>query len=277
MPNLTGKIRKVNVSGGGRSTYVYKATYSTHATSRQVAVKSLRMAIANNTKQFESLKLLIQANAWTALRHDNILTPIGYADGFGPLTSIVYEWMPGGTLNVYLQDNSRLSVLQRFCLIKRLAAGLCHLHYKNVIHGNLYGNNILIDAKGVPYLADYELSGTYPGQYLPESVRWTAPERFDSHGVGDTSYPPTTRSDMYSLGGVIYQILTGRPPYHEVKSKSRVSIKILDGTKPSRPLDLHIADHHWLFMEQCWSPPEDRPSAAEALHFAQTEVNLLSA
>jgi serine/threonine protein kinase len=59
---------------------------------------------------------------------------------------------------------------------------------------------------GVPYLADYGLAGTHRGQHLPESVRWTAPERFDSHSVGGTPYPPTTRSDVYSLGCVIYQV-----------------------------------------------------------------------
>ncbi|OAX30668.1 hypothetical protein K503DRAFT_806903 [Rhizopogon vinicolor AM-OR11-026] len=53
--NLTGKIRKVNLSGGGRSSDVYKAVYSTGGTSSQVAVKSSRIAIAINTKQSESL------------------------------------------------------------------------------------------------------------------------------------------------------------------------------------------------------------------------------
>lgn len=67
-------------------------------------------------------------------------------------------------------------------------------------------NNILIDAEGVPHLADYELNGAYQGQHLPETVRWTAPERFGGHGVGGKSYPPTTQSDVYSVGGVIYQV-----------------------------------------------------------------------
>ncbi|OAX32371.1 kinase-like protein [Rhizopogon vinicolor AM-OR11-026] len=254
MSNLTGKIRKVNLSGGGRSAVVCKATYS--------------------TEQSESQNLLVKANAWIALKHVNVLTPIGYVDGFGPLPSIVYEWMPGGILPTYLQNHPELNDLQRLRLMEQIASGLCHLHYKRVIHGNLYGNNILIDANGVPYLADYELTGACRAQYLPESVRWTAPERFDSHSTDGASYPPTTKSDVYSLGGVMYQIVTGRPPYYEVKSRSKVSIKILDGTKPSRPLDLHIADRYWLLIEQCWLLPEDRPSAAQVLHFAQTEVNL---
>ncbi|OAX30791.1 kinase-like protein [Rhizopogon vinicolor AM-OR11-026] len=140
----------------------------------------------------------------------------------------------------------------------------------------IFMNNVLIDARGVPYLADYELTGAYGGQYLPESVRWTAPECFGSHGVGGTSHLPTIKSDVYSLGSVMFQILTGQPPYYEVKSRSRVSIEILNGNKPSPPLDVHIADRHWLFIQKCWSLPADRPSAAQALHFAQTEVERLS-
>jgi hypothetical protein len=81
----------------------------------------------------------------------------------------------------------------------------------------------------------------------------------------------------HTYTSTIHQILTGRPPYYQVKSRSKVSIEILDGIKPSRPHELHISDHHWLFIEKCWLRPEDRPSAFEALQFAWTEVNLHSA
>ncbi|KAG2348281.1 kinase-like protein [Suillus weaverae] len=272
MCNLTSKIRKLRRVGGTSSANVYQAVYSTATISKQVAVKSLRTEIFGHTARSEGQELLIRANAWMTLQHDNILIPIGFADGFGPLPSIVYDWMPGGTLTSYLEENSdSLSVLQRFYLIKQIAAGLCYLHYKNVIHGNLHGNNVLIDAMGVAYLADYDVTPAHRGQHIRPSVRWAAPERFDSQNV----IAPTTKSDVYSLGGVIYQILTGHEPYYEVRNRTKVSIEILNGNKPSRSHDIHIADHHWLFMQKCWSLPENRPSAAEVLHFAQMEVEHL--
>ncbi|KAG1749528.1 kinase-like domain-containing protein [Suillus lakei] len=253
---LTSKIRKLRWVGGT------SAVYTTATISKQVAVKSLRIG---NTGQSEGQELLIRANDWMTLQHDNILTPIGFTDGSGPLPSIVYDWMPGGTLTSYLEGNSNsLSVLQRFCLIKQIAAGLCYReHYRT--------NNVLIDAMGVAYLADYDVTAAHRGQYIPPSVRWAAPERFDSQSM----VAPTTKSDVYSLGGVIYQVC--REPYHEVRSRSKVSIDILNGNKPSRPHDVHIADRHWLFIQKCWSVSETRPSAAEVLHFAQMEVELLSA
>ncbi|KAG1731191.1 kinase-like domain-containing protein [Suillus paluster] len=273
MHNLTSRIRKAQWIGG-RSANVYRATCSIGTTPTQVVVKSLRVEMFSNTGKSESQELLVRANAWMSLRHDNILTPIGFADGFGPLPSIVYKWMPGGTLTSYLEDNSgSLSVSQRFCLIKQIAAGLCYLHYKNVVHGNLHGNNVLIDAEGVAHLADYELTWAYRGQHIPPSVRWAAPERFDSQSVS----APTTKSDIYSLGGIMLQILTGREPYYEVRSRSKVSIEILNGNKPSRPLDIRIADPHWWFIQWCWTVPENRPSSAEVLHFAQREAELLGA
>lgn len=272
IPNLTSKIRKLKRIGGTSSANVYKAVYSTATTSKQVAVKSFRIQKFGNTEQSEGQEVLIRASAWMTLQHDNILTPIGFAYGFGPLPSIVYDWMSGGTLTSYLEKNSdSLSVLQRFDLIKQIAAGLCHLHYKNIVHGNLHGNNVLIDAMGVAYIADYDVTAAHRGQHIPPSVRWTAPERFDSQNA----VAPTTKSDVYSLGGVIYQILTSREPYYEVRSRSKVSIEILNGNKPSRSHDTHIADHHWLFMQKCWSIPENRPSATEVLHFSQLEVELL--
>ncbi|KAG2040304.1 kinase-like domain-containing protein [Suillus americanus] len=245
-----------------------------HFTPSKVAVKSLRIENVGNRGQSKGQELLIRANAWMTLQHDNILVPIGFADGFGPLPSIVYDWMPGGTLTSYLEENfDSLSVLQRFYLIKQITSGLCYLHSKNVVHGNLHGNNVLIDAMGVAYLSDYDITTTHKGQHIPPSVRWAAPERFDSQNV----VAPTTESDVYSLGSIIYQILTGRQPYYEVKSRSKVSIEILNGNRPSRSRshDTHIADHHWLFMQRCWSIPENRPSAAEVLRFSQTEVDLL--
>ncbi|KAG1865402.1 kinase-like domain-containing protein [Suillus subluteus] len=236
-----------------------------------VAVKSLRIENFGNVGS-KIQELLIRADTWMTLRHDNILIPIGFADGFGPLPSIVYDWMPGGTLTSYLEKNSDcLSVLQRFYLIKQIADGLCYLHDKNVIHGNLHGNNVLIDAMGVAHIADYDVTAVHRGQHIPPSVRWAAPERFDSQNV----VTPTTKSDVYSLGSVIYQILTSREPYYEVRSRSKVSIEILNGNKPSRPHVTRIADHHWLFMQRCWSVPETRPSAAEVLHFSQIEAELL--
>ncbi|KAG2073458.1 kinase-like protein [Suillus decipiens] len=267
--DLTSKIRESRWIGGTPSANVYEAVYYSTATApKLVAVKSLRVG---NTVS-EGQELLTRVNAWMALQHDNVLTPIGFADGFGPLPSIVYDWMPGGTLTSYLEENfDGLSVLQRFDLIKQTAAGLSYLHDNGVIHGNIHGNNILIDAMGVAYLADYNVTAAHRGEHIPPSVRWAAPEHFDSQNV----VAPTTESDIYSLGSVIYQILTGREPYYEVRDKSKVAIEILDGNKPSRSHDTHIEDHHWLFMQKCWSVPESRPSAAEVLLFSQTEVERL--
>lgn len=201
--NLTSKIRKLRWIGGTSSANVYEAVYSTATTSKQVAVKSLRIENVGNRGQSKGQELLIRANAWMTLQHDNILVPIGFADGFGPLPSIVYDWMPGGTLTSYLEENfDSLSVLQRFYLIKQITSGLCYLHSKNVVHGNLHGNNVLIDAMGVAYLSDYDITTTHKGQHIPPSVRWAAPERFDSQNV----VAPTTESDVYSLGSIIYQV-----------------------------------------------------------------------
>jgi len=55
---------------------------------------------------------------------------------------------------------------------------------------------------GVAYLTDYDVTAANRGQHIPPSVRWTAPERFDSQNV----VAPTTKSDVYSLGSVIYQV-----------------------------------------------------------------------
>ncbi|KAG2131263.1 kinase-like domain-containing protein [Suillus bovinus] len=274
MRNLTSKIQNAKLIGGTSSANVYKAVISTATTSKQVAVKSLRIEIFGNIVQSETQEILIRVNAWmTSLEHDNILTPIGFAYGFGPLPSIVYDWMPGGTLTSYLAQNSdSLTILKRFYLIKQIAAGLRHLHYKNVIHKNLHGNNVLIDAAGIAHLADYDVTPAHRGQHIPPSVRWAAQEFFDIQYV----VPPTTQSDIYSFGSLSYQILTGREPYYEIRHKSKVSIEISKGNKPSRSYDPPIAERHWEFIQKCWSVPERRPTAAQLLELVSREVELLT-
>jgi serine/threonine protein kinase len=71
-------------------------------------------------------------------------------------------------------------------------------------------NNVLIDAMGVAYLTDYDVTAAHRGQHIPPSVRWAAPERFDSQNV----VAPTTKSDIYSLGSVIYQVCCAHEIIH---------------------------------------------------------------
>ncbi|KAG1808947.1 kinase-like domain-containing protein [Suillus subaureus] len=153
------------------------------------------------------------------------------------------------------------------------------VHSKNIVHGDLTGNNILIDENGNAFVADHgvlifcaELHGT---SYIRSNVRWAAPENFQVPEDDESMSSPQLVSDIYSFGCIMLQVFTGKVPYSEFRSDHQVTMQILRGRKPARPVTPPIADALWDFMQKCWlDEPEHRPSAKEVLIFIQGQLNL---
>ncbi|KAG1723633.1 kinase-like domain-containing protein, partial [Suillus lakei] len=132
--------------------------------------------------------------------------------------------------------------------------------------------NVLVGSNRTAYLADFGLSGTLtklPSMtYLakmschPGAVRWAAPELLSGE---ESVSAATTRSDMYSFGSIMLQVLTGNVPWCHLTRDFQISYQvIIEGKIHPRPHDVCVTDRHWNFMTRCWSmTPDNRPSAAE--------------
>ncbi|KAG1843388.1 kinase-like domain-containing protein, partial [Suillus tomentosus] len=187
---------------------------------------------------------------------------------------LVSPWMPSGTLNAYLaSDHNDLTVLDRSRMLEDVSAGLHYLHSIPVLHGDITGANILIDEGGHARLIDFGLSTiTQPlidqshlvaTSIRPGAIHYAAPELI----LPDTARDPelVEKIDIYSFGCVMLQILSGRPPWSEIKSGRldlRIPVLISRGRRPQRP-DGHpeIIDSDWKFIQKCLqSEPELRPS-----------------
>ncbi|KAG1792980.1 kinase-like domain-containing protein [Suillus plorans] len=218
------------------------------------------------------------------LHHGNIVPLLGIATGFGSrpeLRCIVSPWMPNGTLNAYLVSNhNHLTVLDRSRMLEDVSAGLRYLHSIPVMHCDITGANILIDEGGHARLIDFGLS-TITKPLLGQShlavtsihhgaIPYAAPELI----LPETTCDPglEEKSDIYSFGCVMLQILSGRPPWSEITAPNRMACIITQmsrGCRPQRP-DGHpeIIDSDWKFIQKCLqSEPELRPSADEVLDF----------
>ncbi|KAG1755426.1 kinase-like domain-containing protein, partial [Suillus lakei] len=141
---------------------------------------------------------------WMKLKHQNIVPFIGVTAGFGPpeTISLVSPWIPNGTLTNFLETyGGRLSLMSKLWLLHDIAAGLNYLHSFPLIHGDLTGSNVLINAEGMACLGDFGLSTVMggleggssiaPSSHRPGAIRWTAPEL-----LGDPleiSYSPYTK------------------------------------------------------------------------------------
>ncbi|KAJ7658275.1 kinase-like domain-containing protein, partial [Mycena polygramma] len=220
-------------------------------------------------------RLRREVNVWCRLDHPNIVPLLGITYDFGPALSMVSPWLKSGTLHAYLKSTAVLPGNQRL-LLMGIARGLAYLHSKNVIHGDLHPANILMTDDGSPQLSDFGLSMIVPEfegtSYMTTSciagaVRWAAPELLRTRPNGDTSLNVSPMSDVYSFGGIMYQVLCGDIPFVEIENNFQVLFAvILDNKRPSRSRAISSSD--WQFICQCWDVnPDNRPSLPEMQEF----------
>ncbi|KAF8556861.1 kinase-like protein [Imleria badia] len=289
-PDLTPYIKKADdqyVAGGGFGD-VYRRRYFGDSP-KEVAVKAFRFtfAIDGDTSDRSTKMLRRELGIWRRLDHKNVVPFLGIAYGFGmrDAMSLVSLWMPNESLYRFLakhDDNLGLGHRLRFLL--DIANGLHYLHTFSIVHGDLNSNNVLLDADYTARLTDFgyaSLVGNIPEalMYLqrstarPGALRWVAPEQIKS----EDPFNRTPKSDIYSFGCVALQassfdanvkstlifsqVLSGKQPWSEVGGDLAVIVELLKGHKPGRPTSRAINDAHWIFIQDCWSPIEERPTA----------------
>ncbi|KAJ7087012.1 kinase-like domain-containing protein [Mycena epipterygia] len=210
---------------------------------------------------------------WYRLHHPNVVPLLGITYDFGTSLSMISPWLGRGTLNTYLKSGEpRLQDFGR--LLMEVATGLTYLHSENVIHGDLHPANILITDAGHAQLTDFGLSMIMPEfegtSYMTSSirgaVRWAAPEVFRESLNSDTSLNVSAMSDVYSFGGIMYQVLCGEIPFFKIHNDVRVVIAVKDGQRPARCR--RISDTNWEFLLGCWEhDPTKRSSLREITEF----------
>ncbi len=146
-------------------------------------------------------------------------------DPKGPRSFLYYvtEYVDGITLQQWMDENSHPSLVDVRGLADQIASGLRAFHRKDMIHQDLKPDNVVIDQHGTAKIIDFgstgiagldEIDGPVKRPTLVGTVDYTAPE----YHLG---YKPTNRSDIYSLGVIVYQMMTGRLPYGEGFSDER--------------------------------------------------------
>ena len=132
----------------------------------------------------------------------------------------------------------------------------------------------MIDQNGNACLADFGLltfvsdpSNPTSGSSITNAgtTRWMSPELLYPEHFGFMQSRPTNESDCYALGMVIFEVLSGRPPFTGDRDYI-VTRKVIEGERPGRPEGAQFTEALWRITEQCWSPqPNDRPVAGAVL------------
>ena len=211
-PNRIGKYEIRGVLGKGASGLVYKGFDP--FVQREVGVKiALHMSEDKQGGNFEqqAKTFFIEARAAGMLNHPNIigLFDAGMEDD---LCYIVMEYVDGDTLLPWCRRaGPRLAVDKVLDIGLRCARGLGYSHSKGVLHRDIKPSNIMITRDGVPKIMDFSIAELNEPREGEQSMAvgsplYMSPEQVMRQPIGATS-------DLYSLGAVLYQLLTGEPPF----------------------------------------------------------------
>ncbi len=191
--------------GTGGMSDVYKA--KCHKLNRYVAVKVLKQEFSENTN-FVS-KFHVEAQAAAGLTHPNIVNVYDVGEEEG-LNYIVMELVEGITLKNYIEKKARLSVKEAISIAIQVSMGIEAAHNNHIIHRDIKPQNIMISKEGKVKIADFGIAKAATSNTITSnvmgSVHYTSPEQARG-GFSDE------RSDIYSLGCTIFEMLTGRVPF----------------------------------------------------------------
>ncbi|KAE9606192.1 hypothetical protein Lal_00025167 [Lupinus albus] len=193
----------------GKSTYgtVYKATLEDGS---QAAVKRLREKITKGQREFES-----EVSILGRIRHPNLLALRAYYLGPKGEKLLVFDYMPKGSLASFLHARGSETIIDwptRMKIAQGMAGGLFYLHsHENIVHGNLTSSNVLLDENTNAKIADFSLSRLMTTGVNSNVIATAGALGYRAPELSKLK-KANTKTDVYSLGVILLELLTGKPP-----------------------------------------------------------------
>ena len=202
MSDRIGRFEIVRELGRGAQSVVYLAR-DPHL-QREVAIKTLHFSSPDPQ---QNRQLLVEARTVSPLRHPNIV-PIFEAGEEQGDVYLVFEYVPGKNLGDYLRANGPLTPVKAIAIINPVLDAIAHAHAAGIIHRDLKPSNILIDEGGMPRVMDFGIAArgeaqSNDGESFMGTPAYMAPEYI-------THRESSERSDVFSTGLVLYEMLTGQ-------------------------------------------------------------------
>ena len=228
-----GVYQIVEEIGHGGMGEVYRACRADGQYTKEVAVKLVRGGFDS---AFVQERFRNERQILASLDHPNIgrLLDGGTTDDGVPY--LVMELIEGTRIDSYC-DEQKLSISQRLQLFRYVCSAVQYAHQRLVIHRDIKPSNILVTKEGAPKLLDFGIAkildpalgaGSETTMARPMTPEYASPEQIRGE-------PITTASDVYSLGVVLYQLLTGRSPYPGETRSSHDLARAVCETDPGRP------------------------------------------
>jgi tRNA A-37 threonylcarbamoyl transferase component Bud32 len=206
--SLSGRYRLDEQIGTGGMSTVYRA-FDT-VLERQVAVKLMHRDMADHPGQLERFRR--EARAVAQLNHPHIVQVIDAGEDDN-MPYIVFEYVEGETLKDRIRRFGRLPITEAIAYAIEIAWALGAAHDRGIVHRDVKPQNVLVDEEGAAKVTDFGIARTLDQEGLTADGRvlgttdYVSPEQALGHAV-------TGQSDLYSLGVVLFEMLTGDVPFH---------------------------------------------------------------
>ncbi|MDP2872686.1 MAG: Stk1 family PASTA domain-containing Ser/Thr kinase [Bacillota bacterium] len=265
---LGGRYEVLKNHGAGGMAVVYRAR--DRLLGRTVAVKVLREQFALDEQFLQSFER--EAKAAAALTHPNIVGvyDVGVDDG---IHYIVMEMIEGTTLKELIRERGCLSARTTLIIARQIATALAEAHSNNIVHRDIKPQNILMTPDGLVKVTDFGIAraqafsqGTLSNSdSVIGSVHYVSPEQ----ARGDDATP---RSDVYALGVVMYEMLTGKVPFNGGSPVAVVLKHVEETPRPPSQLRPMPPEVEALVLRAMSKDPHDRFVNARAMARAIIEA-----
>ncbi|MBY0548307.1 MAG: serine/threonine protein kinase [Candidatus Obscuribacterales bacterium] len=265
---LEGRFRIVSLIASGGMATVYLAEHQT--LQEKVAVKILDRGLTESGTELQRFKH--EAKTLQRIAHRNVVRvhSFGLTDG---KPYMVMEYIDGKPLDKELKENGRLELNRVLAIFKEVCAGLQAAHDEQIMHRDLKPSNILL-ANDCVKLVDFGIAKPTSASQIQQQYTATgvltgtplymSPERCKS-------LPEDSRSDIYSLGCVLFECLTGQPPFSGESPLSVLSQQLND--EATVPAQFRATSPIWAVVRRCMAKkPEGRYASAAELAAALSKI-----
>lgn len=272
-----GRYEIIEKIGEGGMSKVYKARDT--EMNRFVALKTLKFEFLSEEMREYHLRLQMEAITTAQLFHPNIVITLDYGR-YKLLPYFVMEYIEGRNLGELINEKGRLDLEHAIDIICQTSDALAFAHSKGVIHRDIKPGNVLLTKDGTVKLTDFGLAKYLKGEKLfqsdrknmPGTITYLSPERIN--GVNNDP-----RSDIYSVGLIFYEMLTGEQPFYGSSLEAVILSILKDEPTPVRDMRPDIPEIVDIIIRKCLSKqPQHRYQRADDLtyvlkHYRELDAN----